>query len=353
MKPEKFTGRRFRGILIFACELCRAGSLDLFSGLSLGRCSYQSKLQFLHYTYVACSPASSVFGTLAVGNEYSPLRQYVLKIMKVSVRRKFCAAFPKIWDHPPLLVKPGQCSVTRIFHFYAASQIRHATLTTSQTSVGLPKVDIQAFQKLSGATNCQASLLLRHPPALWCLPRDKGVAFEQNIWDRRKTLGLARFGIRQFSRSVKRPICLSERKLQEAEKVKGPSTHVHKPSKSRPLEEPTKPQSTNPGKPSAIYGSQKPLIDRISHIPQIHRPSKEELLAAATGFWSRLKIRFKWFSIRSARPFNADEIGAFFSWVLLGHVLWIVLGTTTFFSLAILAVNTVFAQGKFQLGQFV
>ena len=88
----------------------------------------------------------------------------------------------------------------------------------------------------------------------------------------------------------------------------------------------------------------KHLRDRLPNVPQIHRPSREELLAAATGFWSRLKVRFKWFSIRSARPFNADEIGAFFSWFLLGHVLWIILGTTTFFSLAIFAVNTVFAQ---------
>lgn len=78
-----------------------------------------------------------------------------------------------------------------------------------------------------------------------------------------------------------------------------------------------------------------------------HRPTKEELLAAATGFWSRLKVRFKWFSIRSIRPFNVDDIGAFFSWILLGHVLWIILGTTTFFSLLILAINTVFAQGLF------
>ncbi|OAX84274.1 hypothetical protein ACJ72_01363 [Emergomyces africanus] len=75
-----------------------------------------------------------------------------------------------------------------------------------------------------------------------------------------------------------------------------------------------------------------------------HRPTKEELLAAATGFWSRLKVRFKWFSIRSIRPFNVDDIGAFFSWILLGHVLWVILGTTTFFSLLILAINTVFAQ---------
>ena len=93
----------------------------------------------------------------------------------------------------------------------------------------------------------------------------------------------------------------------------------------------------------------KHIMDRLPNIKQIHRPTKEELLAAATGFWARLKVRFKWFSIRSARPFNIDEIGAFFSWILVGHVLWIILGTTTFFSLAIFAVNTVFAQGKIYL----
>ncbi|KAE8389969.1 mitochondrial distribution and morphology proteins-domain-containing protein [Aspergillus alliaceus] len=86
------------------------------------------------------------------------------------------------------------------------------------------------------------------------------------------------------------------------------------------------------------------LIDRLPHMPQLHRPTKEELLAAANGFWSRLKVRFKWFSIRSVRPFNLDEITALFSWVLLGHVVWVVLGTTTFFSLLIIAINTVFAQ---------
>lgn len=101
------------------------------------------------------------------------------------------------------------------------------------------------------------------------------------------------------------------------------------------------PQSS---KTTAVPNASK-HIHIIDRLPYIHRPTKEELLAAATGFWSRLKIRFKWFSIRSVRPFNVDEIGAFFSWFLLGHVLWIVLGTTTFFSLAILAVNTVFAQG--------
>lgn len=85
----------------------------------------------------------------------------------------------------------------------------------------------------------------------------------------------------------------------------------------------------------------KTILDRLPHL---HRPTKEELLAAATGFWQRLGIRFKWFSIRSVRPYTLDEIGAFVSWIFLGHVIWIVIGTTTFVSLAIWAVNTVFAQ---------
>ena len=88
---------------------------------------------------------------------------------------------------------------------------------------------------------------------------------------------------------------------------------------------------------------QEHFYDRI-HLPQFHRPTKEELLAAATGFWSRMKVRFKWLTIKSTRPFNMDEIVGFISWIALGHVIWIVIGTTTFVSLAILAINTVFAQ---------
>jgi len=100
---------------------------------------------------------------------------------------------------------------------------------------------------------------------------------------------------------------------------------------------------------SATSAVNKHVMARLPHMPHLHRPNKEELLAAATGFWSRLKVRFKWFSIRSVRPFNMDEIGAFFSWFVLGHVIWIIVGTTTFFSLAIFAVNTVFAQGNLLL----
>lgn len=83
------------------------------------------------------------------------------------------------------------------------------------------------------------------------------------------------------------------------------------------------------------------LLDKISHI---HRPTKDEMLAAATGFFQRLRIRTKWTMIRQMRPYNWDDLSAFFSWLLLGQVLWIVLGTTTFVSLTVLLINTVFAQ---------
>ncbi|KAK0719464.1 mitochondrial distribution and morphology proteins-domain-containing protein [Lasiosphaeris hirsuta] len=86
-------------------------------------------------------------------------------------------------------------------------------------------------------------------------------------------------------------------------------------------------------------------VSKYLHLPKMpHRPTKEELLDAASGFGQRLRVRFKWFSIRSMRPWNADEWGAFVSWVFFGHLVWVLVGTTTFFSLIILFINTVFAQ---------
>ena len=50
-----------------------------------------------------------------------------------------------------------------------------------------------------------------------------------------------------------------------------------------------------------------------------HRPSKDELLAAASGWWQRLRIRIKWFTIRGWRRFNTDDFSAFASWFVLGN----------------------------------
>ncbi|KAK2013945.1 hypothetical protein LZ32DRAFT_582288 [Colletotrichum eremochloae] len=86
-------------------------------------------------------------------------------------------------------------------------------------------------------------------------------------------------------------------------------------------------------------------MSKYLHIPKMpHRPTRDELLAAANGFMGRMKVRFKWVSIRSMRPWNIDEWGAFLSWFLFGHLVWILVGTTTFFSLVIFSINTVFAQ---------
>lgn len=106
----------------------------------------------------------------------------------------------------------------------------------------------------------------------------------------------------------------------------------------------TKPEGTHPD--SANHTPEGNSYFHLPHLPKMpHRPTKEELLAAATGFWSRLRVRFKWFSIRSSRPWNVDDWSAFVSWFVLGHIVWILVGTTTFVSLLILTINTVVAQG--------
>ncbi|OAL06691.1 hypothetical protein IQ06DRAFT_236975 [Phaeosphaeriaceae sp. SRC1lsM3a] len=102
------------------------------------------------------------------------------------------------------------------------------------------------------------------------------------------------------------------------------------------------PPASKLDKPQA---SSKHLLDRLPHtLPHLKRPTKAELLEAASGFWSRIKIHFKWLTIRSSRPFNADEIYALFSWIVAAHVLWIVLGTTTFVMLTVFLINTAFSQ---------
>ncbi|EIW83359.1 mitochondrial distribution and morphology protein family 31 32 [Coniophora puteana RWD-64-598 SS2] len=72
----------------------------------------------------------------------------------------------------------------------------------------------------------------------------------------------------------------------------------------------------------------------------MHRPTRDDLLRVATGFWARLRIRWKWFTIRSFRKFNADDISAFITWFLMSQTLWIFVGTTTFFSVIFATANS-------------
>jgi len=133
------------------------------------------------------------------------------------------------------------------------------------------------------------------------------------------------------------------------EQTSRPDDNESQASKADPIASGNSGDSSNKGHSITEAGSES-ITSSVSrylhdHLPRIpHRPTKEELLAAATSFRQRLKVRFKWMSIRSMRPWNIDEWGAFVSWFMLGHLVWILVGTTTFFSLVILSINTVFAQ---------
>lgn len=92
---------------------------------------------------------------------------------------------------------------------------------------------------------------------------------------------------------------------------------------------------------SAQSGQQRPSSGNEVQPYEHHRlrPSKEDLLRTAQGFWTRLRIRFKWFTIRGFRRFNADDISAFFTLGGFTTAVFIIVGTTTFFSLIFAALN--------------
>lgn len=119
----------------------------------------------------------------------------------------------------------------------------------------------------------------------------------------------------------------------------------------KPPSPPTKPNNSPPVPPPPQEGAEHHSYFHLPdmhnlHLPKLpHRPTKQELLAAASGFWSRLRVRFKWLTIRSVRPWNMDDWSAFISWFVVGHIVWILLGTTTFISALIYAINTIAAQG--------
>lgn len=62
-------------------------------------------------------------------------------------------------------------------------------------------------------------------------------------------------------------------------------------------------------------------------LPHLHRPTRDDFLNATTGFWQRMRIRFKWLTIRSFRKYNADDISAFITWVIMSQTLWLFIGT--------------------------
>lgn len=73
--------------------------------------------------------------------------------------------------------------------------------------------------------------------------------------------------------------------------------------------------------------------------------SKEELLAQARGFFERLKIRIKYPLMRQIRPWTLNDATALFSWLFLGHTVWLLAGTTSFVSIILWTANSLQFQG--------
>lgn len=82
----------------------------------------------------------------------------------------------------------------------------------------------------------------------------------------------------------------------------------------------------------------------MPHMP--HPPSKAELLAQTRTFFERLKVRIKWPLMRQMRPWTLNDITALFSWLFLGHTVWLLVGTTSFVSLILWLANSLQFQGK-------
>jgi distribution and morphology protein 31 len=82
------------------------------------------------------------------------------------------------------------------------------------------------------------------------------------------------------------------------------------------------------------------------HLP--HPPSKAELLAQTRTFLERLKVRIKWPLMRQMRPWTLNDVTALFSWLFLGHTVWLLVGTTSFVSLILWFANSLQFQGKNQ-----
>lgn len=86
--------------------------------------------------------------------------------------------------------------------------------------------------------------------------------------------------------------------------------------------------SSDPTTPPHDYANYPRYVRRLAlSLPHLHRPTRDELLNVANGFWQRTRIRFKWFTIKSFRKFNADDISAFVTWFLMSQALWIFIGT--------------------------
>ncbi|KAG0302020.1 Mitochondrial distribution and morphology protein 31, mitochondrial precursor [Dissophora globulifera] len=87
------------------------------------------------------------------------------------------------------------------------------------------------------------------------------------------------------------------------------------------------------------------LVKYTPPVGPLDRVGRAQLLSEAPNFLARLKIRFKLLLMRQIRPWRMDDFIAMFSWAFLANVAFVLLGTTTFFSLVLATANSLQVQG--------
>ncbi|KAI8816063.1 mitochondrial distribution and morphology protein family 31/32 [Fimicolochytrium jonesii] len=97
-------------------------------------------------------------------------------------------------------------------------------------------------------------------------------------------------------------------------------------------------------RPHATKTSSGQPHQQIPPLPPHSAPSwrvaRALLLDNVSGFWPRLRLRIKLFLMGGQRPWRADDVFALFSWIFMGHTVFLLVGTTTFLSILLGVANS-------------
>ena len=104
--------------------------------------------------------------------------------------------------------------------------------------------------------------------------------------------------------------------------------HPSLPPPSHP-DQPSADGNKPPAGPPPNWDNYPRWVQRtMASMPHITRPTREAMLNAASGFWERLRIHWRWMALRSFRKFNADDFSAFLTWFVMSQTIWILVGTS-------------------------
>lgn len=131
---------------------------------------------------------------------------------------------------------------------------------------------------------------------------------------------------RTFHPSILRPFATSELP-ENSQKKHEEAARTPENSKSQSSDNPSFKQEPYAPMPRNDENYSRFFQRLALSLPHLHRPTRDDFLNVASGFWERIRIRFKWFTIKSFRKFNADEISAFITWFVMSQTLWILVGT--------------------------